>query len=156
MEISSILKEALSSKVAANKTKKRVRLEENTQESKSNVCPKLVRCKPHKEPVITVTYSSSVPTLPKEDTKKNCNDVLQKWKLNLILETQVVAGPLDLSHVDFNCLKDISSMSLSFNVYHPTGDECEAFQREWKKSEDFIIPSTTNNVHNDESPFSEG
>ncbi|KAK5819045.1 hypothetical protein PVK06_024001 [Gossypium arboreum] len=57
------------------------------------------------------------------DTKNNLNEALPKWKSNLVLHTQVAVSPLDLSEVDFNCLRDISTKSLNFNVYHPEGEE---------------------------------
>lgn len=59
----------------------------------------------------------------REDTKKNFSDALFEWRSNLILHAQVATSPLDLSHVNFNCLRDISSVSLNFKVYHPDGEE---------------------------------
>lgn len=76
-----------------------------------------------------------------KDTKKNLNDALRKWRTNLILHTQVATGLLDLSRVDFNCHRDISTESLNFNVYHPEDKNWETFQREWKHLADFFIPT---------------
>lgn len=42
----------------------------------------------------------------------------------------------------FDYLKEVSTSSLNFDVYHPKGDEWETFKREWKQTKGFIIPST--------------
>lgn len=69
-----------------------------------------------------------------EDTQKNLVEALLEWKLKFILHAQVVVSPLNLSKVDFDCLKDIFVESLSFDVYNLEGKELKAFQKEWKKS----------------------
>ncbi|KAH1082612.1 hypothetical protein J1N35_022373 [Gossypium stocksii] len=66
-----------------------------------------------------------------------------------------VASPLNLSHVDFNYLKDISTDLVSFNIYHPEGEEWEAFKREWKYLDEFIIPTTPKAVDGVESSIEE-
>ncbi|MBA0577301.1 hypothetical protein Golob_025260 [Gossypium lobatum] len=72
MDISTILKEArtkgkttvvLSSKVTLKKMKKKVRLEESTQETESSECSPLIRHKSGNEPTTTVTHTSPVLTL---------------------------------------------------------------------------------------------
>ncbi|MBA0706439.1 hypothetical protein Golax_018548, partial [Gossypium laxum] len=72
MDISTILKEArtkgkttvvLSSKVTSKKMKKKVRLEESTQETESSECSPLIRHKSGNEPTTTVTHTSPVLTL---------------------------------------------------------------------------------------------
>ncbi|KAH1092120.1 hypothetical protein J1N35_019377 [Gossypium stocksii] len=91
-----------------------------------------------------------------EDTKKNIIDALPEWRLNLILHAQMAAGPLDLSQVDFKNLRDISTSSLNFIVYHPEGEEQKSFQREWKQLGEFIIPTMPNSVENEKSSTNEG
>lgn len=62
-----------------------------------------------------------------EDTQKNLTEALPEWRSSLILHAQVVVGPLALSKVDFDFLKDIYMESLNFNVNHPKGEEWETF-----------------------------
>ncbi|MBA0637375.1 hypothetical protein Godav_025836 [Gossypium davidsonii] len=77
-----------------------------------------------------------------EDTKKNFNDALFEWRSNLILHAQVVASPLDLSHVNFNCLRDISSVSLNFNVYHPDANVADNVDSSAAKDQNLEDPPT--------------
>ncbi|KAH1073105.1 hypothetical protein J1N35_025433 [Gossypium stocksii] len=57
-----------------------------------------------------------------EDTQKNLIEAILEWKSNLILQAQVVASPLDLRKVNFVFLKDVSTYSFSFDVYHTKGE----------------------------------
>lgn len=77
----------------------------------------------------------------REDIQKNFIEALPNWRSNLILQAQVASGLLDLSKVNFDFLKDISTVSLKFDVYHPKSDEWEAFQSGWKQSSVFSIPT---------------
>lgn len=60
---------------------------------------------------------------------------------NLVLQAQVIVGPLNLSQVNFNYLLKVTPDSLNFNVYNPNGEDQERFQREWKQLVDFFIPT---------------
>lgn len=62
-----------------------------------------------------------------EDTQKNLIKALPKCKSNLILHAQITTGPLDLKSVDFDCLKDIPTSSLNFDIYHLAGEDQETF-----------------------------
>ncbi|KAH1038765.1 hypothetical protein J1N35_040508 [Gossypium stocksii] len=72
MDISSILKGThslgkttvtSSKKIVEKKTKKRVRIEESTQESSSSDCPPLIGHRPRREPVATVSPTLTILTL---------------------------------------------------------------------------------------------
>ncbi|KAH1040041.1 hypothetical protein J1N35_041784 [Gossypium stocksii] len=58
---------------------------------------------------------------------------------------------LNFSKVDFEYLKDITTESLNFDVYHPKGEEWEAFQGEWKQSVTFSLPTTPKAKDNEEN-----
>ncbi|KAH1063970.1 hypothetical protein J1N35_028957 [Gossypium stocksii] len=81
------------------------------------------------------THQSHSETFRKhrEDIQKNLIEALLEWRSNLILHAQVASNPFDLSKVDLDYLKDISIESLNFDVYHPKGDEWDAFQRKLKQ-----------------------
>lgn len=66
---------------------------------------------------------------------------LPKLRSNLVLQSQVAAGPLNLRQVNFNFLQDISTEYLSFNVYHPKGKDWEDFQKKWKQIVGFFFPN---------------
>ncbi|KAH1107275.1 hypothetical protein J1N35_011043 [Gossypium stocksii] len=78
-------------------------------------------------------------------------ETFKKWRSNLILHTQVAAGPLDFGRVDFNYLKEISTKLLSFNVYHLEGAEPKTFQRVWKHSAGFFLQDTPEAIDDDKN-----
>ncbi|KAH1039701.1 hypothetical protein J1N35_041444 [Gossypium stocksii] len=56
---------APSRKITKKKSKKRLRLDETVQETRSSECPPLTRRRPNKKPTITVSHSSSAITFSK-------------------------------------------------------------------------------------------
>ncbi|KAH1039895.1 hypothetical protein J1N35_041638 [Gossypium stocksii] len=67
-----------------------------------------------------------------EDTKKNLNEALPKLRSNLVLHTQWLWALL---------IQKICTESLNFNVYNSEGEDWENFQKEWKQSPNFFIPT---------------
>ncbi|KAH1107600.1 hypothetical protein J1N35_011368 [Gossypium stocksii] len=56
---------------------------------------------------------------------------------------------MNLSQMDFNFLKEISTDSFRFNVYHPEGKDWEDFNIKWNEIAGFLTTSTLE-VENDE------
>ncbi|KAH1130672.1 hypothetical protein J1N35_002050 [Gossypium stocksii] len=57
----------------------------------------------------------------------------------MVIHAQVVACPLNLSQVNFNCLQNVIAKFLNFNVYNLESKDWEKFQREWRQSANFFI-----------------
>ncbi|KAH1031200.1 hypothetical protein J1N35_043374 [Gossypium stocksii] len=74
--------------------------------------------------------------------KRNLTEMLPEWKANLVLHAKVVIDPMDLSQVDFDFLRDVSTDSLGFDVYNPKDKKWEDFQSKWKQIIGFFIPNS--------------
>ncbi|KAK5836337.1 hypothetical protein PVK06_012121 [Gossypium arboreum] len=77
-----------------------------------------------------------------EDTTKNLTEALLELRSDLVLHTQVASNPMNLSEVDFNFFKDISTNFLSFTIYHPEGKDWKVVQTKWKQMIGFLVTNT--------------
>lgn len=70
----------------------------------------------------------------KENTQQGIQDFLPGLRANLVLHTQVTAGPFDLSQVNFDCLYQFTNTDLNFNIYNSSRANWEEF---WKECRGF-------------------
>lgn len=47
-------------------------------------------------------------------------------------------GLLDLTQVNFSCIRQLTNTNLSFKIFNPLGDRWEEFQIKWKESRELF------------------
>ncbi|PPS17583.1 hypothetical protein GOBAR_AA03000 [Gossypium barbadense] len=65
----------------------------------------------------------------KVETKANMKNYLPNLKSNLMLHTQVVVDPFDVSQIDFNWLHKLTNSGLDIVILCPSGAEWKEFQK---------------------------
>ncbi|KAK5840011.1 hypothetical protein PVK06_008873 [Gossypium arboreum] len=74
----------------------------------------------------------------KPNTQKSIQEYLPNLRANMILCAQVTIGLLDLSQLNFNCIRRHINANLNYNTFNPSRLEWEEFQRKWKGSRELF------------------
>lgn len=87
-----------------------------------------------------------------KETLETLSSLTSELTSNILLHTQVVAGPFDARKVDFDALYEINMDQLGFDARFPSGAAWDGFASKWKKyfyldegpSESVVVPTNDN------------